>query len=94
MFFKLEFKTGVGGGFLRAFTSQKGPGKGLPASGFAPERRNSTAPPDFDYAEDIDAERFWDTGRLGGERFAHTGWSKFIRRIIRSDVNTFKTTLS
>ena len=55
---------------------------------------NSTAPPDFDYAEDIDAERFWDTGRLGGERFAHTGWSKFIRRIIRSDVNTFETTLS
>ena len=38
-FFKLEFKPGVGGGFLRAFTSQKGPGKGLPASGFAPERR-------------------------------------------------------
>ena len=35
MFFKLEFKPGVGGGFLRAFTSQKGPGKGLPASGFA-----------------------------------------------------------
>ena len=34
-FFKLEFKPGVGGGFLRAFTSQKGPGKGLPASGFA-----------------------------------------------------------
>ena len=30
-FFKLEFKPGVGGGFLRAFTSQKGPGKGLPA---------------------------------------------------------------
>ena len=28
-FFKLEFKPGVGGGFLRAFTSQKGPGKGL-----------------------------------------------------------------
>ena len=25
-FFKLEFKPGVGGGFLRAFTSQKGPG--------------------------------------------------------------------
>ena len=50
-----------------------------------------TGPP---HAEDIDAERFWDTGRLGGERFAHTGWSKFIRRIIRSDVNTFKTTLS
>ena len=24
---------------MRAFTSQKGPGKGLPASGFAPERR-------------------------------------------------------
>ena len=43
MFFKLEFKTGVGGGFLRAFTSQKGlgPGTGLPASGFAPERRES-----------------------------------------------------
>ena len=41
MFFKLEFKPGVGGGFLRAFTSQKGPGKGLPASGFAPERRES-----------------------------------------------------
>ena len=40
-FFKLEFKPGVGGGFLRAFTSQKGPGKGLPASGFAPERRES-----------------------------------------------------
>ena len=31
---------------------------------------------------------------MGGERFAHTGWSKFIRRIIRSDVNTFETTLS
>ena len=29
-FFKLEFKPGVGGGFLRAFASQKGPGKGLP----------------------------------------------------------------
>ena len=40
-FFKLEFKPGVGGGFLRAFASQKGPGKGLPASGFAPERRES-----------------------------------------------------
>ena len=26
---------------MRAFTSQKGPGKGLPASGFAPERRES-----------------------------------------------------
>ena len=39
VFFKLEFKPGVGGGFLRAFTSQKGPGKGLLASGFAPERR-------------------------------------------------------
>ena len=38
-FFKLEFKPGVGGGFLRAFASQKGPGKGLPASGFAPETR-------------------------------------------------------
>ena len=33
MFFKLEFKPG--GGFLKAFTSQKGPGTGLPASGFA-----------------------------------------------------------
>ena len=31
-FFKLEFKPGVGGGFLRAFASQKGPGKGLPAA--------------------------------------------------------------
>ena len=31
-FFKLEFKLGLGGGFLRAFTSQKGPGKGLLAS--------------------------------------------------------------
>ena len=40
-FFKLEFKPGVGGGFLRAFASQKGPGKGLPASGFAPETRES-----------------------------------------------------
>ena len=26
---------------MRAFASQKGPGKGLPASGFAPERRES-----------------------------------------------------
>ena len=26
---------------MRAFMSQKGPGKGLPASGFAPERRES-----------------------------------------------------
>ena len=30
---------------MRAFTSQKGPGKGLPASGFAPERRESPAFP-------------------------------------------------
>ena len=27
-----------------AFTSQKGPGKGLPASGFAPERRKAPDP--------------------------------------------------
>ena len=26
---------------MRAFASQKGPGKGLPASGFAPERRGA-----------------------------------------------------
>ena len=29
---------------MRAFTSQKGPGKGLPASGFAPERRGIIVP--------------------------------------------------
>ena len=37
------------------------------------------------YAEGVDAGRFWATG----ERFAHTGWSTFIRRMILSDVNTF-----
>ena len=39
----------------------------------------------FDYAEGVDAGRFWATG----ERFAHTGWSTFIRRMILSDVNIF-----
>ena len=35
---------------MRAFTSQKGPGKGLPASGFAPERRES---PEFPRAPQL-----------------------------------------